>query len=82
MSNNSIDITCKTRENALELYAQLKDIKFIYNLALYEAVNINILLEWVPTSMPNEAIQQELEANFGTVLKIRNKNTVMVYVQA
>ena len=50
--SRSMDITCKTRENVLELYA-----KYIYNLALYEAVNINILLGWVPISMPNEAIK-------------------------
>ena len=40
---------------------------------LYEAVNINILLGWVPIPMPNEAIKQELEANFGAVLKITDK---------
>ena len=73
MRNRSIDITCKTRENVLELYAKLKDIEFIYNLVLYEAVNINILLGWVPIPMPNEAIKQELEANFGAVLKITDK---------
>ena len=44
MKNRSIDITCKTRENVLELYAKLKDIEFVYNLWLYEPVNINILL--------------------------------------
>ena len=73
MRNRSIDITCKTRENVLELYSKLKDIEFIYNLALYEAVNINILLGWVPIPMPNEATKQELEANFGAVLKITDK---------
>ena len=58
MKNRSIDITCKTRENVLELYAKLKDIEFIYNLWLYEPVNINILLGWVPIPMPNETIKQ------------------------
>ena len=55
MRNRSTDITCKTRENVLELYSKLKDIEFIYNLTLYEAVNINLLLEWLPIPMPNEA---------------------------
>ena len=73
MKNRSIDITCKTRENVLELYAKLKDIEFIYNLLLYEPVNINILFGWVPIPMPNETIKQELEANFGAVLKITDK---------
>ena len=69
MKNRSINITCKTRENVLELYAKLKDIEFVYNLWLYEPVNINILLGWVPIPMPNETTKQELEANFGAVLK-------------
>ena len=73
MRNRSIDITSKTRENVLELYAKLKDIEFIYNLALYEAVNINILLRWVPIPMPNEATKQESEANFDTALNITDK---------
>ena len=73
MRNRSIDIRCKTRENVLELYAKLKDIEFIYNLVLYEAVNINILLGWVSIPIPNEAIKQELEANFGAVLIITHK---------
>ena len=73
MRNRTIDITCKTRENVLKLYAKLKDIEFIYNLALYEAVNINVLLGWVPIPMLNEEMKQELEANFGTVLKMTDK---------
>ena len=73
MRNRSIDITGKTRESVLELYAKLKRFEFIYNVALYEVVNINILLGWVPIPMLNEAIKQELEANFATVLKITDK---------
>ena len=59
MKNRSIDIACKTRKNVLELHAILKDIEIIYNLVLCKAANINILLGWVPTSMPNEAIEQK-----------------------
>ena len=70
MRNRSIDITCKTRENVLELYAKVKDIEFIYNLALYKAVNINISLGWVLIPIRNEAIKQVLETNFGAVLKV------------
>ena len=73
MKIRSIDITCKTSENVLELYAKLKDIEFVYNRAHYEAVNRNILLGWVPISMPNEAIKQELKANFDTALNITDK---------
>ena len=73
MRNRSIDITCKARENVLELHAKLKDIEFSYYLALYEAVNTNISLGWVPIPMPDEVIKQELEANFGTVLKITDR---------
>ena len=56
----------------LELYVKHKDIEFIYKLALYEAVNINILLGWVPIPMPNGK-KQELGANFDTVLKFTDK---------
>ena len=70
MRNRSINITCKTGENILELYSKLKDIEFIYNLALYEEMNINMLLEWVPIAMPKKAIKQELKASFGIILKI------------
>ena len=68
MRNRSMDTTCKTRENVVDLYTKLKGIKFIYNLALYKAVNINILLGWVPIPMPNEATKQDLKANCGTAI--------------
>ena len=58
MRSRSIDIMYQTRENVVELYAKLKDIELIYNLALYEAVNTNELLGWVPIPMPNEAIKK------------------------
>ena len=73
MRNRSINITCKNRENVLELYAKLKDVELIYSLALCEAVNINILFGWVPIPTLNEAIKQELKAKFGIVLKITDK---------
>ena len=66
-------IYSKTRENVLESYAKLKDIEFICNLVLCEAVDMNVLLRWVPILMPNKAIKKELEANFSTVLKIADK---------
>ena len=69
MRNRSINIKCKTRKNVLESYAKLKVIEFIYNLALYEAVNVNMILGWVPIPVPTRATKDELVANFGTALQ-------------
>ena len=82
MRNISIDITCKTTKNLLEFYAKLKDIEFIYNLVLYKTIDINVLLGWASIPMLNEATKKELEANFGSILKITDKSPVMVSVQA
>ena len=74
MKSRSIDITCKTRHNVLELYELLKEVDFIYNLNLYETKNINELVGWVPIPMTNEVIQKNIEMNYGKVLKIVDKN--------
>ena len=74
MKGRSIDITCKTRHNVLELYELLKEVDFIYNLNLYETENINVLVGWVPIPMTNEVIQKNIEMNYGKVLKIVDKN--------
>ena len=69
MKGRSIDITCKTRHNVLELYELLKEVDFIYNLNLYETENINVLVGWVPIPMANEVIQKNIEMNYGKVLR-------------
>ena len=69
MKGRSIDITCKTRHNVLELYELLKEVDFIYNLNFYETENINVLVGWVPIPMANEVIQKNIEMNYGKVLR-------------
>ena len=44
MKSRSIDITCKTRQDTLQLYEKLRQIDFAYNIRLYESDNINVLL--------------------------------------
>ena len=70
MKGRSVDVTCKTRENVLELFEKLKHMDTIYNFRLYEAQNINILIGWVPIPMANETIQNFIEQNYGKVIKI------------
>ena len=74
IKGRSIDITCKTRHNVLELYELLKEVDFIYNLYLYETENINVLVGWVPIPMANEVILKNIEMNYGKVLKIVDKS--------
>ena len=73
LKGTSIDITCKTRENVLELYELFKEVDFIYNLSLYEIENINLLVGWILIPLTNEVIQKNIEMNYGKVLKITDK---------
>ena len=56
VKGRSIDLTCRTRENVLELYLKLKRIDYVYNLSLYETENVQVLIRWVLIPMPNEKI--------------------------
>ena len=73
MKSRSIDITCKTRQNTLQLYEKLRQIDFVYSIRLYESDNINVLLGWVPIPLSNEKIKRTIEENFGKVIKITEK---------
>ena len=73
MKSRSIDITCKTRQDTLQLYEKLRQIDFVYNIRLYESDNINVLLGWVPIPLSNEKIKRTIEENFGKVIKITEK---------
>ena len=74
MKGSSIDISCKTKENLLELYELLKEVDFVYNLRLYETENINVLVGWVPIPTTNEVIRKNIEMNYGKVLKTAYQN--------
>ena len=54
--SRSIDITCKTRQGALQLYEKLRQFDFVYNIRLYESDNINVLLGLAPILLSNENI--------------------------
>ena len=64
MKSRSIDITCKTRQDTLQLYEKLRQIDFVYNIRLYESDNINVLLGWVPTPLSNEKIKKNNRRKF------------------
>jgi len=70
MSQNSIDVTCRIRENVLELYQLLKRREEISFVKLYEQEFVQILLGWVNIPMPNAMIKQKLENEFGQVTKV------------
>ena len=77
MKNKSIDITCKTRANVLELYERLKEIDEILNLRLYESNKVNVLIGWVPIPMKNERLKQVVEEVFAKAINIIKKNIKM-----
>ena len=72
MKGRSIDITCRTRKNALELYLKLKRIDYVYYLSLCETGNVQVLIGWVPIPMPNERIKNHIQTNFGKIIRKNN----------
>ena len=73
MRSRSIDITCKKRENVLELFEILKKCDSAYNVRLYESEHVNVLLGWVPIPLSNDIIKKSIEEVFGKVIKITEK---------
>ena len=73
MRSRSIDITCKKRENVLELYEILKKCDSAYNVGLYEPEQVNVLLGWVLVPLSNDIIKKSIEEVFGKVIKITEK---------
>ena len=61
MRSRSIDITCKTRQDTLQLYEKLRQIDFVYHIRLYESDNITVLLGCLPILLLNEKIKRTLE---------------------
>ena len=79
MKSRSIDITCNTRQDNLQLYEKLRQIDFVHNIRLYESDNINVLLGWVLIPLSNEKIKKTVEENFGKIIKITEKSIKMDY---
>ena len=73
MKSRSIDITCRTRQDVLELYEKLREVDNVYYVRLYESDHVNVLLGWVPIPLPNEQIKQSIEAAFGKVIQVIKK---------
>ena len=73
MRSRSVNITCKKRENILELYEILKKFDSVYNVRLYESEDVYVLLGWIPIPLPNDIIKKSIEEVFGKVIKIPEK---------
>ena len=73
MKSRSIDITCRTRQDVLELYEKLREVDNVYHVRLYESDHINVLLGWVSIPLPNERFKQSIEATYGKVAKLIEK---------
>ena len=61
MKGRSIDITCQTRKNVLELYKLFNEVDFMYNFSLYETESFNVLAGWILIPMTNKVIQKALK---------------------
>ena len=68
-------MTCKKRENLLELYEILKKCDSVYNVRLYEPEQVNILCGWVPIPLSNDITKKSIEDVFSKVIKIIEKKT-------
>ena len=70
MRSRSIDITCKTKQDTLQLKDKLMQVNFVCYIRLYESDNINVFLGWVLIPLSNDKIKRTIEEMFGKVVKI------------
>ena len=73
MRSRSIDITCKKKENILELYEILKKCDSVYNERSFEPEHVNLLLGWVPIPLSNDIIKKSIKEVFRKIIKITEK---------
>ena len=73
MPGKSIDVTCKSRDDVLELYKKIQAVSDIIKVKLYETDNIHVVVGWVPIPISNERIKKAFENIFGPVLKIMQR---------
>ena len=73
MKSRSIEITCRTRQDVLEIYEKLRKVDNVYHVRLYESDHINVFLGWVPIPLPIERIEQSIEATYEKVIKLIEK---------
>ena len=66
---NYIDITCRSRQNVLDLYEKLSIEKRISNLRLFESDKVTVAVHWVPIPFPIDTLKQYLETRHGSVLR-------------
>ena len=73
MPGKSIDVTCKSCNDVLELYRKIQAVSDIIKVKLYETENIHVVIGWVPIPMSNERNKTALKNIFGPLLKIMQR---------
>ena len=77
MKAGTIDVTCKTRKDVIELYDNLQKVYAVAFMKLYEQDIVNVVVRWVPIPMPNERIKSAYQ-NLRNFLPVR----LHIYVNA
>ena len=53
IKSRSIDITCKTRQDVLDLCKKLKEVNIVYHVWICEFDHVNVILGWAPIVLPD-----------------------------
>ena len=77
MKAGTIDVSCKTRKDVIELYDNLQKVYAVAFMKLYEQDMVNVVVGWVPIPMPNERIKSAYQ-NLRNFLPVR----LHIYVNA
>ena len=64
MPGKSIDVTCKSRDDVLELHKKIQAVSDITKVKLYDTDNIYVVVGWVPIPMSNERIKTAFKTYF------------------
>ena len=73
LKGSNVGVTCKIRENDLELFGKFRNHETIEYVKLYESDKVHVTLGWVPTPFPQELIQKRFKEDYGEILKITHK---------
>ena len=73
LKGSNVGVTCKSRENVLELFGKFRNHEKIEYVKLYESDKVHVTLGWVPTPFPQELIQKRFKGDYGEILKITHK---------
>ena len=72
MKSKGINLTCKAREDVLELQNKLKHAINVYNIKLYEPDKVNVTIGRALISLSSDHSKQTIEAVYTKAIKIYN----------